>query len=386
MFVSLIALILAQPPAAPAFTTVTATETNSGPWKPLDKAALANLVSIRRDAPLPAWPRTAGAILVNGDRVPGEFLLGDDTAVFLQSKLNAKGLRVPLPAIRVLWIAAPPATAPEFSDRYSWLDADRKTDVVLLRNGDTVLGDIVAFTPNGQLRIKKTSDGSTATLEPGAMAAVAFNPALGAVRKVKGPIAHLVLADGTRLAVANPTADATTVKGAALFGAAIEVPVRDLVSLDLLQGKATSLADLKPKVERVDPFNDLAWPWQANRTVKHRPIQLQNKLGISTFDRGLGTHPKTTLTYAINGKYRAFTATVGLDAATGRRGQAAVSIFVDGKLQPIPELSTLAAGGEPVAVRVDLANANELTLVVDFGPKGDVQADVNWADAMLIGP
>jgi hypothetical protein len=26
----------------------------------------------------------------------------------------------------------------------------------------------------------------------------------------------------------------------------------------------------------------------------------------------------------------------------------------------------------------------ELTLVIDFGPSGDVQADVNWADARLV--
>ncbi len=381
MVILLLAMTLAQ---APAYTIATATETKSGPWSSLDKAAFANIVSIRRTAPRPAWPRAAGAILVNGDRLPGEFLLGDDAAVILKSSLNAKGLRVPLPAIRVLWIAAPPATAPEFPDRYAWLDADRKTDVVLLRNGDTVAGDIEAFTPKGQLRIKTTADGTTATLEPTAIAAVAFNPALGAVRKAKGPLARLVLADGTRVTVANPTADATALKGAALFGAALEVPVRDLVALDVLQGTATALADLKPKVEKVEPYNDLAWPWQANRTVKHRPIQLRSKAGVSTYDIGLGTHPKTTLTYVLDGKYRTFTALVGLDAASGRRGQASVSILVDGKLQAIPELAALAAGTEPVAVRIDLAKAKELSLVVDFGPNGDVQADVNWADALLI--
>ena len=37
-----------------------------------------------------------------------------------------------------------------------------------------------------------------------------------------------------------------------------------------------------------------------------------------------------------------------------------------------------------VAVRVDVSGANELTLEVDFGPTGGVQADVNWADARLI--
>jgi hypothetical protein len=381
MLFLLAAMALAQ---SPVYRTTTPTDSKSGPWMPLDKAALASLVSIRRDAPLPAWPRTAGAILVNGDRLPGEFLIGDDAAVFLKSSLNSKGLRVPLPAIRVLWVAAPPATAPEFPDRYAWLDANRRTDVVLLRNGDTVAGDIVAFTSDGRLRIKKTADGGTVTLESQSMAAIAFNPSLAAVRKLKGPYARLVLADGTRLSVANPTADATTLKATTLFGTGIEVPVRELVALDVRQGRATPLADLKPKAEAVEPYNALAWTWQPNRTVKHRPIQLRAKSGVATFDSGLGTHPKTTLTYALDGKYRAFTALVGLDAETGRRGQAKVSILVDGKIQSIPELESLSAAHDPVPVRIDLAKAKELTLVVDFGPNGDVQADVNWADAMLI--
>jgi NPCBM/NEW2 domain len=384
MFVPLLALLIAQPPTGLPYTTVTATETATGPWRPLDKSSLANLIAIRREGPLPAWPRTTGAIFVNGDRIPGELLLGDDSSVILKSNLNSKGLRVPLPALRVLWIAPPAANVSDFPDRYSWLDANRKTDVVLLRNGDTVTGDIEAFTSDGKLRIKSTADGKSIVLESGAMAAVAFNPSLGAIRKVKGPIARLVLSDGTRVSLANVTADSTTLKGTALFGAALAVPVREIVAVDVLQGKSTFLADLKPKTETVEPFNDLAWPWQSNRTAKHRPIQLRSKSGMSTFDTGLGTHPKTTLTYALDGKYRAFTALVGLDAETGRRGQAKVSIFVDGKLQAIPGLETLSAATGAVAVDVSVAKAKELTLVVDFGPNGDVQADVNWADAKLI--
>lgn len=382
MLVTLLALLIAQPPAG--FTIVTATDAKTGPWQPLDKTSLVNLVSARRETPLPAWPRTSGAILVNGDRIPGELLLGDDAAVILKSSLNPKGLRVPMPAIRALWLTPVPAGTADFPDRYSWLDANRKTDVVLLRNGDTVVGDIEAFTAEGKLRIKKTADGATVTLEPSAVAAVAFNPSLGAIRKVKGPTARLVLRDGTRVSVANVTADATTLKGAALFGTALEVPVRDLVSLDVVGGRAANLADLKPKTESVEPYNELAWPWQANRTVKHRPIKLSNKLGVSTFDAGLGTHPKTALTYALDGKYRTFTALVGLDADTGKRGQAKVSILVDGKVQPIPELEKLSAATGPFALSLPVTKAKELTLVVDFDPNGDVQADVNWADAKLI--
>ena len=100
-----------------------------------------------------------------------------------------------------------------------------------------------------------------------------------------------------------------------------------------------------------------------------------------TFDKGLGTHPRTTLVYDLGGKYRRFEALVGLDPVTGRRGAVEVRVLVDGR----DVLSTaLTAGTEPKAVAVDVAKAKELTLVVDYGPGGDVQDDVNWADARLI--
>ncbi len=38
----------------------------------------------------------------------------------------------------------------------------------------------------------------------------------------------------------------------------------------------------------------------------------------------------------------------------------------------------------PRLVRLDVRQAQTLTLVVDFGSQGDVQAHVNWADARLI--
>lgn len=381
MMYLLVAISLAQ---VPTFSIATATETKTGPWPSLDKSSLAKLISIHRETLRPAWPRGSGAILVNGDRIPGEFLLGDDTSVYVKSSLNTKGLRIPLPSIRVLWLTGIPAGTPDFPDRYSWLDANRRTDVVLLRNGDTVVGDIVTFNDKGQLRIKRTSDGSTVTLEPDAMAAVAFNPSLGGIRTIKGPYVRLTLDDGTRVCLVNPRADAASIAGASRFGTAVEIPVKNLVSLDVLQGQATFLSDLKPKKELIEPYSDLTWPWQVDRSVKHRPIQLRSKAGISTFDSGLGTHPKTSLVYALDGQFRIFSALVGLDAETGRRGRANVSILVDGKVRPIPELAALAATNGTVPVTIDVVGAKELMLVVDFGPGGDVQADVNWADAKLI--
>ncbi len=383
MVVLVLLAAFAQPPA-PAFTKITTNETTTGAWTAFGKALPGDLISIRRTTPLPSWPHGPGAILINGDRIPGEWLEGDDLAIRLKSQLSAKGLRIPFPAIRVLWLTAQPAQSSDFPDRYRWLNAERRTDVVLLRNGDTVIGDIETFTPQGQLRIKRTTDGMSLVLPADSLSAVAFNPSLSVLRKVKGPISRLVLMDGTRISLSSVSATENHVKGMTAFGGGLEVPISELVALDVIGGKATNLSELKPtKVEFV-PFLTLNWPMQTSRTVKHRPIQLRFPDGISTFDQGLGMHPRTTVTYALGGKYRTFCALVGLDARTGQRGQAKVSILVDGQKQALPELLTLSSANDPVAVTVSLANAKELKLIVDFGPNGDRHADVNWADARLI--
>ena len=74
---------------------------------------------------------------------------------------------------------------------------------------------------------------------------------------------------------------------------------------------------------------------------------------------------------------------VGLDPTTGRHGRADVRVLLDGKEVGRPELRSLAAG-LAVPLRLDVAGVKELTLVIDFGPTGDVQADVNWGDARVI--
>ena len=127
----------------------------------------------------------------------------------------------------------------------------------------------------------------------------------------------------------------------------------------------------------------MTWPYASDRTVSGAPLRLADHGGESTFDKGLGTHPRTTLTYDLGGKYRRFDASVGIDPAVGGRGQASVRILVDGKEQSFPALKALAAGN-PIPVRVNVTDAKELVLEVDFGTAGSVQADVNWAEARLI--
>ena len=348
-----------------------------------------DLLSLRKAAtPLPPLPRGPVLLTSTGDRIllqkneDKRLLGGTDQALRVRPAFADADWDVPVAFASFAWLVKPPADTPFDLARYSWLPADRNRDLLRLRNGDITVGTFTGFNDAGGLKLKPET-GDERFVPPDQLSAIAFNPTLARGRKVKGPYARLVLRDGTRLAVTQPTSDEAILKGKTLFGQAIEISLSDLVSLEVIQGKATYLADLKPKKVEQAAFLGTEWPWTANRSVRGEPLRLLETAGESIFDRGLGTHPRTILTYDLGGKYKRFEAMVGLDVATGERGRAVVKILVDGREQPLPELAKLSAG-PAVVVNVNIAGAKELTLLVDFGPNGDVQSDVNWGDARLV--
>jgi len=343
-----------------------------------------DVISLRRTAaPLPPLPRGPVLVTTSGDRIPGKLIDGNDQALRFHPACCENNWNVPISSIAVVWLTKPPADTPADLARYAWLPANRNRDLVRFRNRDVATGTFEGFTPEKDAIRFKPENGAVRSIGLSELAAIAFNPTLARNRKPKGPYARLVLRDGTRLAAIGTVADGKALKAKTLFGQTVQVAVADLVSFDVLQGKAIYLAEIKPKKVEQAGFLGSGWHWAANRTVRGHPLRLLTDGGECTFDRGLGMHPRTALTYDLGGKYRRFEALVGLDAATGAGGRATVRIFVDGKEQTLPELAKLAAG-PAIPVRIDLDNARELKVAVDFGPAGDVQADVDWADARLV--
>src|SRR5262249_38993019 len=139
--------------------------------------------------------------------------------------------------------------------------------------------------------------------------------------------ARLVLTNGARLSLSAATLERHTLHGTTLFGARVEIPLDQLLALDILQGKAVYLSDLKPKAYRHTPFLNVSWPYVVDGSVAGRDMRLAG----STYDRGLGMHSQSEITYALPGAYRRFEALVGLDEETGRQGSVRVKVLVDGK-------------------------------------------------------
>src|SRR5437588_273212 len=143
------------------------------------------------------------------------------------------------------------------------------------------------------------------------------------------------------------------------------------------QGAAVYLSDLAPMSYEFTPFLGLKWPLAVDAAVTGRQLAL----GDDYYDKGLGMHAQSRVSYALGGNYRWFEALAGLDAGTGSAAQAKVSVVLDGM--------TVIAGKELterdplLPVRLSVRKAREMTLLVEFGSLGDRRGRVNWADARL---
>lgn len=349
-----------------------------------------DVISLRRiDRPLPSPPTGPHLITTTGDRIAGTLIGGDAQFLkYLPSGIklkNENAWKVPLSSAAVVWLTATPADTPFDPSRYDWLAGNRNRDVFRFRNGDIDRGTLNGLDPdaNDALFAFRPTQGAARTLHGDELAAVGFNPALARTRKPKGAYARIVLMDSSRLDLATVSIADEVLGGETLFGLKIKIPISDILSLDVLQGKATYLSDLKPKKVEQTGFLSVTWPWMADRTVQGVPLRIMTPIGKSTFDKGLGTHPRTVLTYDLGGKYRRFEAMVGLDPEASVRGRATLRVLVDGKEQDIPGLTALKAGNA-IPVRVNVQGAKELILVTDFSSAGGVGDDVNWCEARVV--
>src|SRR5262249_38981428 len=169
-----------------------------------------------------------------------------------------------------------------------------------------------------------------------------------------------------------------------LFKENVKIPTDRIVAIDVEQGKAIYLSDLKPTKYHYQSFDGEDPSWVADRNANGQPMRLKTAEGESAFGRGIGLHADCTITYALGGKYRRLESLAGLDARSGLVGDAILEITVDGKAIELPGSGRLTQSGGPITLKVDIMGAKELTIAVRPGNGGIVQDHVNLTDARLI--
>jgi hypothetical protein len=355
----------------------------------------ADVVSLRRSPLLlPASPRGEFVQLVNGDQIPGTPLSLAGQRLRFRAPFQAQGdthrdLELPLPVVSVVWLAALDETDRTEAVRRRLNNERRKRDTVILRNGDMVEGTLLGL--DDKTLELQSEDHRELKIERSKVAAIALNTELARSPRPKGTYGRLVLENGCRLSLVSASADSAVLSGKTFFGTTVQIPVDQMIALDLRQGRAVYLSDLKPRRYEHTPYLGARWPYSRDASVAGQEIRLAG----STYDKGIGMHSESRLTYDLAGSYQWFESLVGLDDNTGRKGSVRIEVLVDGKPVDVasaaggsgrastPDIE-LKGGSAPRSIRVSVSAAKELTLVVKFGGRGDVQDHVDWADARLI--
>jgi hypothetical protein len=120
---------------------------------------------------------------------------------------------------------------------------------------------------------------------------------------------------------------------------------------------------------------------QGYRSATGTPL----RIGKQDYASGLGAHAVSFLEYPLDGQFKAFEVTVGIDGSTEGRGSAVFRVFVDGKEKAATGVVT--GFSKPQTLRVDeLAGARRLVLSVLDAGDGDRNDLANWVDGKLFLP
>ena len=148
---------------------------------------------------------------------------------------------------------------------------------------------------------------------------------------------------------------------------------------------SSSLADAKVWLDET-PKMAMTAGWGAprnGRSVEGRPLRIASR----SFAHGVGTHAESVASFVLDGKAVSFEAFVGVDAEVagsgdGAKGSVRFSVLVDGK--SAFKSPVMSSANEALPVKVSLAGAKTVDLVVEDANDGMDFDHADWADAFFV--
>jgi hypothetical protein len=184
------------------------------------------------------------------------------------------------------------------------------------------------------------------------------------------------LGNGDRLAGVLGTLDGEQVSIANALGS-FSLPAREVRALWSEGGPLVPLERIAPAAVADTP-----------QFSEHFPVAVDHAhgewliAGGRRYEHGIASHATERLTYDIGGAYSTFVAEAGLAPGPG---SAVMKVVVDGKTAF--DSGPIAPGDAPRPVRVSVAGAQRVDLVVEAGPDGDAVGDYAiWGWPMLVKP
>ena len=203
--------------------------------------------------------------------------------------------------------------------------------------------------------------------------------AVGAGQSITYP-ASITLPNGGRFSGTLLSSDASVVHIAPSFGGELSIPVSEVCRIDIRSDRVVHVSDLVPNSEKVEGIVHDPWPVRRDRSASNTPLSIEGRV----FDKGLGVHSRTELTYDVAGKFEAFTATIGLDDHVRPRGSVVFRVLGDGNV--LFDSGPVKGSDAARNIEVPLTGVRSLTLLVDYGEGLDISDQADWGGARLLKP
>ena len=249
-------------------------------------------------------------------------------------------------------------------------------DTLVLAN-DRVEGEVDSIA-NGKINFKLA--GKPVPVDVARVASIGFKNRKAGAERGTGLLMSVDLGGGERVTGkwVSITQDVLTIR--AEWGDQLEIPVASVARLEVKNGKLVYLSDLPASEVKITPFLDGSYTFGQDRTLSGRPL----RLGGKTYARGLGTHSRSEITYALDGGFQTFSATLGIDDSVGAVGSVIYRVYGDDKV--LFESPIVRGGDAPIDLKLPIKGVLLLRLEVDFADAGDAADQADWADARLLRP
>jgi len=325
------------------------------------------------EAPPEADESPLRIILVCGSDLRARDLAFEDESFVFDSASAAKRLEIPVDSVRAVRLALP-IEGSRFEQTLR-LEADqRKEDTVYVTG---VAGELLEL----NCLIENISAESVSFDRNGKKETIARDKIHGVILAspdLDEPMpCRAIMDDRSSFAGKVASLAGGTLRLLMIDGIEIELPWENLNRLRIYSPRLVSVAELDPEEIKTQAILAPKWKFQRNRSVSGNELTI----GETVFDQGLGLAAGMEITYRLDGDFDLFTASIGIDAETRRRGDCEFVMHGDGR-----EIFRQRVRGDDEAklIRVDVSGVDELVLSVDPGIDLDISDHANWAEASLL--
>ncbi len=220
-------------------------------------------------------------------------------------------------------------------------------------------------------------------------------------RRLGSVAASVDLTDGSRIPVRSWEAMPDGVRWRSVGGVDLEVPLKELRSIDFQAGRVLSLVDLEPTTSEWTPFisgGDVSpesqqslsslFAMERNLSFSGEALTLESASGFGSgegtrsFSRGLALRSRTRLVYRVPEGYSRLVGWMGIDPKSRPRGDVLVVIEGDGRT--LWEGRITGADPEPVRLDVEIGDIARLAVRIDFSEGGDLGDRLHWCEPRLV--